>query len=90
MTIIEDTAFYNCTSLTSVTIGSGVTSIDSFRHCSSLISFTILATTPPSLNGYIPFDDTNNCPIYVPSESVPIYKGANKWSDYVSRIQAIP
>ena len=38
MTSIGSYAFYYCTSLTSVTIGSGVTSIgsDAFENCSSL------------------------------------------------------
>ena len=35
------------------------------------------------------FNDTNDCPIYVPSESVEAYKAATNWSYYASRIQAI-
>ena len=40
---INDSAFYNCTSLTSITIPNSVTSIGSnaFSHCSSLTSITI-------------------------------------------------
>ena len=40
---INNYAFYNCSSLTSVTIGSGVTSIgnSAFNNCSSLTSITI-------------------------------------------------
>jgi hypothetical protein len=36
------------------------------------------------------FYETNNCPIYVPAESVEAYKSAEFWSDYSNRIQAIP
>jgi hypothetical protein len=36
------------------------------------------------------FDNTNNCPIYVPSASVEAYKAATNWSSLSSRIQAIP
>jgi hypothetical protein len=37
------------------------------------------------------FQDTNNCPIYVPAESVDAYKAAARhWNDYADRIQAIP
>lgn len=91
VTSIGIEAFRRCRSLTSVIIGSGVTSIGgmAFRYCSSLTSITVNATTPPTLGGTTVFDDTNNCPIYVPSESVETYKAASGWSDYASRIQAI-
>ena len=92
VTSIGSSAFYNCSGLTSVTIGNGVTSIsdESFKHCSSLTSVTILATTPPTLANTSAFNDTNNCPIYVPAESVDAYKAATNWSNLASRIQAIP
>ena len=89
VTTIDMGAFDSCSNLTSCTIGNGVTSIGDFvfYYCSSLTSITINATTPPSI-GVAVFDDTNNCPIYVPSGSVSAYQSA--WSDYSSRIQAIP
>jgi len=92
VTSISQNAFQDCRSLTSVTIPSGVTSIDiwAFYNCSGLTSVTIKATTPPTLGNIDAFNNTNNCPIYVPSESVEAYKTANNWSTYASRIQAIP
>ena len=92
VTEIGSSAFAECTSLTSVTIGSGVTSIGqyAFQNCSSLTSVTINATTPPTLTGNYVFGNTNNCPIYVPTDSVDAYKTANRWSTYADRIQAIP
>ena len=91
VTWIGGSTFRGCTSLTSITIPSGVTLIgdNAFRECTSLTSITINAVTPPTLGGLV-FDDTNNCPIYVPSESVSAYQLA--WRGYVdtSRIQAIP
>ena len=83
-------AFYGCTSLTSITIPSGVTSIgnNTFNGCTSLTSITVEATTPPTL-GLNVFNNTNNCPIYVPAESVDAYKTANNWSKYADRIKAI-
>ncbi len=92
VTSIGGGAFQSCSGLTSVTIGSGVTSISgygAFYNCSSLTSVTINATTPPTLGSNV-FTNTNNCPIYVPSGSVETYKGASNWSNYASRIQAIP
>ena len=87
-TIIKN-AFAGCVSLTSVTIPSGVTEIGewAFDGCNSLQSITCLATTPPTLGSDV-FRNTNDCPIYVPAESVSAYQSA--WTDYASRIQAIP
>jgi hypothetical protein len=67
-----------------------VTSIGSeaFYGCSSLTSITCEATTPPTLKWSV-FDDTNDCPIYVPADSVDTYKAAENWSEYAKRIQAI-
>lgn len=89
VTTIGSSAFYWCNSLTSVTIPNGVTTIgmQAFSRCSGLQSITCLATRAPSL-GSSAFDNTNDCPIYVPSGSVNDYKAV--WSKYSSRIQAIP
>ena len=90
VTNIGGGVFYYCYHLTSVTIPSSVTSIDSyaFQYCSRLASVIVEATTPPSLGSSV-FNNTNNCPIYVPSASVNDYKSASGWSTYASRIQAI-
>ena len=45
--------------------------------------------TPPALGGINAFNDTNNCPIYVPDASVEAYKTATNWNAYASRIQSI-
>lgn len=84
--------FYWCNNLLTVIIGTGITSIGSqtFFNCTGLTSITIKATTPPTLVDTKTFTNTNNCPIYVPAESVEAYKAATNWSTYASRIQAIP
>ena len=84
-TIGED-CFYNCASLTSVTIPSSITSIGThaFGFCTNLASITFESYTPPTL-GTMALDDTNNCPIFVPCESMDAYKTA--WSVYADRIQ---
>lgn len=90
--IIGDGAFaYGNTALTSVTIPNSVTSIGNyvFNGCTGLTSISVKATTPPTLGTSV-FNSTNNCPIYVPAESVDTYKAATNWSSYASRIQAIP
>ena len=43
-------------------------------------------STPPSLGTSNVFQDTNNCPIYVPDASVTAYREASNWSAYADRI----
>lgn len=89
VTYIGASAFSGCIGLTSVVLPSSVTYIgnSAFRYCSNLTSIYLYATTPPTLASYA-FDETNDCTIYVPSESVDTYKSS--WSGFSSRIQAIP
>ena len=89
-TRIPSGMFQNCTKLTTLVIPSNISSIDgsAFYGCSGLTSITVESTTPPKLGSYV-FNYTN-CPIYVPSGSVNAYKAASGWSNYASRIQAIP
>ena len=87
---IENNAFHYCRGLVTITIPASVTNIgmSAFYSCSSLNSITISASTPPTIDSMV-FDYTNNCPIYVPSQSVSAYKSATNWSTYASRIAAI-
>lgn len=92
VTSIADWGAFYAMSFTSVTIPSGVTYIGTtaFYDNSTLTSVTVEATTPPTL-GEAVFENTSNALIiYVPSGSVNAYKAASGWSDYASRIQAIP
>ena len=88
---IGDEAFGYLSTLQTVEIGSGITNIgrNAFNNSSGLTSITFNATTPPTLWSGA-FSNTNNCPIYVPYESVNAYKNATGWSNYASRIQSIP
>ena len=90
VTEIKSSAFNNCTGLTNINIPSGVTSIgqDAFYNCRSLSNITVNAVTPPSL-GRNALSYTNDCPIYVPAESVEAYKTATGWSTYASRITSL-
>ena len=88
-------AFLSCTDLTNIILPASITtiSIDSFRNCTSLQTIICFSKNPPILqedfDGYHLFDNTNNCPIKVPKDSVDVYKAANGWSDYAGRISAI-
>lgn len=92
VTQINREAFNGLSGLSTITIPNSVTSIGkyAFFYCRNLNSITCLATTPPTLFDNQVFGETNNCPIYVPAESVNAYKSATNWTTYASRIQAIP
>ena len=90
-TKIGNNMFRGCNKLTSIVIPSNISSIEysAFNGCSGLTSITVDSTTPPTLGGTYVFEDTNNCPIYVPDASVSEYKTADKWSEYASRIKPL-
>ena len=92
VTSIGETVFHTCSALTSITIPSSVTSIgqSTFYGCSSLASVTVEATTPPTAGASLFYNTHADLVIYVPAGSVDTYKAASGWSDYASRIQAIP
>ena len=91
ITSIGDSTFMYCSGLTTIEIPSSIRSIDdwAFRYCSGLTSVTVNALTPPTLGTRV-FSGTNDCTIYVPCESVNLYKAASGWSNYASRITGIP
>jgi hypothetical protein len=58
-----------------------------FDSCSSLTSITCEATTPPILESN---DNLSNVTaVYVPAESVDLYKTATNWSYYSGVIKPI-
>lgn len=79
-----------CDGLHSITLPESINSLASqaIYHCSNLDSIVVLATTPPRINERS-FQETNNCPIYVPAASVEAYKQAENWSTYAGRIRPI-
>ena len=83
-------AFLYCTALESIVLPATLKSIGiyAFEHDIALRSVTCLATEPPAGSTEM-FDDTSECPIYVPASSVDAYRSAPYWSKYSYRIRAI-
>lgn len=83
-------SFYNNSSLLELRIPANVKTIEdgAFCFCRSLERITVNIVTPFAIGDSV-FDETNNCPIYVPNESVEAYKTTEGWSDYADRIFGI-
>lgn len=84
-------AFAGCSSLKTIIVPSTMLNMHSgcFDNCFVCESITLHAVTPPTLS-YPIFANNENIAIYVPAESVDVYKSAIYWSGYSSRIFAIP
>ena len=84
-------AFFQCTSLQTADLGTGVTSIgtDTFSYCTSLATIFCRAATPPTIVSDT-FRGLPSTTIFkVPAASLTAYKTATNWSLYASRIYAI-
>lgn len=92
ITSIGNQACIYWASLVDVILPNSIISIDSdaFNSCSSLTTFTIAATIPPSLGSGVFSFCRNLTHIYVPAASVDAYKAASGWSAYANIISAIP
>ena len=80
-------AFNRCSGLTSITIPNSVTSIGdyAFYNCRSLTSIKNHAAIPQTISSSV-FDgvDKSSCKLYVPEESIDLYKAADVWKDFGS------
>ena len=85
LTKVEATLFYKCKNLRSVTIPAEVTSVGmmAFSQCYKLEEITCLATTPPTATATaLLMLPTAQISLYVPDESVDLYKAAPVWKNF--------
>ena len=82
--------FRGCTSITSHDVATLNNSADMFYNNTACASFTVHASTPPTIGSDTITGLKADCAIYVPAASVDDYKTAQYWSDRTSYIQAIP
>ena len=82
-----DEGVFTHTNLTSLTVPESVIMIKPNILPLSITNIHLKSTVPPVLTNLSTIPD-NDCPIYVPSASVSVYKEALIWSNYSSRIQA--
>lgn len=89
VTSIGTTAFTVCDGLTKLTIGSGVKTIGNmaFFSCSSLTTIYNYAVKPQDVDAYTFMKVPATCTLYVPAESVELYKAAPEWKNL--NVQAI-
>ena len=84
VTSIGKTAFAVCSGLTKLTIGSGVTTIGStaFLSCPVLTTIYNYAVTPQEVDAMTFLSGAPVCTLYVPEESIELYKAAPVWKDF--------
>ena len=95
VTTIDIGAFFGCTNLSKVLITASVQTIGSgaFGNCTSLEEVICLATIPPT-SGALLADpeeifygvDVANILLYVPIESIELYRNADQWKDFQIRV----
>ena len=89
---IESNVFYDCETLTSITIPKNVSTLGDpiIYSCDNLRIVYCMPTTPPTLSGNKePFGGpsyTSVGIIYVPTASVETYKNKLGWKDYANKI----
>ena len=90
VTAIREMAFDLCVNLQYIVIPDNVLDIEdaAFQRCYNLEYVICDSTVPPTL-GLSVFLYTNDCPIYVPDNSVLAYQTAANWMNYSARITGI-
>lgn len=91
VSVLGSAAFQGCSALNTVVLGEGITTLNSncFYNCKAISSFTCKATTPPAIRHNALAGIPVNTALYVPADSIDLYKAATGWSEFTN-IQAIP
>ena len=87
----SDNTYGKMSTLEHIECGDTLTDIGSvgLNGYSKLQQIILHSSTPPTLASTSAFNNTNNCPIYVPDVSVEAYKQATNWSAYADRIMSM-
>ena len=85
-TVIADRAFSGYSNLASITIPNSVTNIGdyAFSGCTGLPEITCLAEVPPTIQSNTFNNIRRSIPLYVPEESVDLYKSATYWKEFTN------
>ena len=86
VTSIGESAFETCGNLTSVVIPKSVKNVGrfAFYSCPNLISMTCMAVTPPDCSSFVSSDTYNTATLFVPEESVDLYRSADYWKNFTN------
>lgn len=88
VTFIEDEAFRDCTTLTSITTPATITAIGkyAFASCTGLTKIQSLATTPPIIESTTFIGVNKTIPLIVPMGCIESYNEAPYWNEFTQII----
>ena len=86
VTSIEESTFYFCTKLTSITIPGSITEIGekAFYNCINLAEINIGAINPPLIYAETFMGVDKSIPVYVPDNSKPYYVSSQYWNEFTN------
>lgn len=92
VTSLENSAFENCSDVTSLTLPASISSIgtDAFTGCTSLIKLVYLNTAPFEIYNNVFAPISEFCTLYVPFGSSVSFKAAQGWKDFKNIQEIVP